>query len=85
MGIFSLLADALDCVLAPAGALDTHSSAYCESVTTTTTTVETGTSPDWHNHWGTAADYQVPAESANAFSSHDWGSGCGSSSFGNDW
>lgn len=28
--------------------------------------------PEWHNAFGTAADYQVPAESCNAFSSADW-------------
>jgi hypothetical protein len=28
--------------------------------------------PDWHNAFGTAADYQVPAESCNSYMSDDW-------------
>ncbi len=32
---------------------------------------ESGT-PDWHNNFGTAADFQVPAEADAAFQSWDW-------------
>jgi hypothetical protein len=28
--------------------------------------------PDWHNQWGTMADYQVPAESFSSYMSDDW-------------
>jgi hypothetical protein len=28
--------------------------------------------PEWHNAFGTAADYQVPAESCSSYMSDDW-------------
>lgn len=37
---------------------------------------------DWHNNWGTAADYQVPAESDAALESWDWSSYGGSAGGG---
>lgn len=86
MSFFSNLFDA---VFAPSCAFDSHSSAHDSSFGSTSSdsysnTFNSESGPDWHNNWGTQADYQTPAESGNLFSSDDWSSGCGSS-FGNDW
>lgn len=31
-----------------------------------------GMGDDWHNNWGTSADFEVPASSGDAFQSWDW-------------
>lgn len=43
-----------------------------------------GGSADWHNNWGTAADYQVPAETFNTVSSFDPGSSGFGGGFGGE-
>lgn len=40
--------------------------------------------PQWHNNFGTGADYQVPAESS-MFDSNDWSSSSDSSWSGSSW
>lgn len=86
MSFFSNLFDA---VFAPSCAFDLHSSAHDSTFSSTGndsgSPFNTDSGADWHNHWGTQADYQSPAESGNLFSSDDWSSGCGGSTFGNDW
>ena len=91
MSFFSnLLSDALDMMFAPSCALDSHSSGHDSTLSSISSdscgsTFNSDSGADWHNSWGTQADYQSPAESGNMFSSNDWSSGCGGSTFGNDW
>lgn len=64
MSFSEFLSATLDSIFAPASAHDSSSSDH----------ISTPSDPsyEWHNNFGTAADYQVPAESVNTFSSNDW-------------
>lgn len=82
MSLFSdFLANTFDSIFAPASAFDTHSDAHTPDIggSLHTSMMDTTGGADWHNNWGTAADFQVPAETGNLFSSSDW------SSSGSDW
>lgn len=84
-GWMSVVVHAFDTVFAPAGAFDAHSDAHCADLAPTPRDEPEAA---WHNAWGTAADYQVPAESGNSWQSNgwsgssDWGGGGFS---GGDW
>lgn len=72
MGLWSFL----DAVLAPAadaGATEVFGDSSAMSSTDFTTGPDLN-NPEWHNGFGTMADYQVPAESSSLFSSSDWSS-----------
>jgi hypothetical protein len=73
MGLMSGLIDALDQMLAPAGAFDSCSSICCENPPAMPIQ-DSMPSVEFHNAFGTAADYQLPAESGNLFTSNDWSS-----------
>lgn len=70
-----VLTACIDHVLAPECAFDRYSMGSCENPSASAGGQQ---SFEWHNNFGTAADYQVPAESDNLFESWDWSSGSGS-------
>ena len=84
-----VLLDAFDSVLAPACATDSHSSGYDATLDTISTCKsaldDRLPEPEWHNNFGTAADFQVPAESGDLFQSWDWSTGSSSSGSSSDW
>lgn len=65
----------IDHVLAPECAFDRHSAGSCENPSPGSNLGQQ--SFEWHNNFGTAADYQVPAESDNLYESWDWSSSSG--------
>ena len=91
MSFFStLLSDIADVMFAPSCAFDSHSNGHDATFTSRSSdscgsAFNPDTGADWHNQWGTQADYQTPAESGDLFASNDWSSGCGGSICGNDW
>ena len=70
-----VLTACIDHVLAPECAFDRYSLGSCESPSTAASLGQQ--SFEWHNNFGTAADYQVPAESDSSCVSWDWSSGGG--------
>ncbi len=80
----STLRDAInacvDFLTAPACAFDSHSVACCEEPGGVGASGQQ--SFEWHNNFGTAADFQVPAEADQPFNSWDWsGSSAGGMGF----
>jgi len=68
MGFWSAFRDVLDDVFAPSSAFDSHSDVHDSSFS-----ADTEREVAWHNDFGTAADYQVPAESSYDHSNgNDW-------------
>lgn len=77
MGLFSDFINAcIDTTCAPSGLSDPCSDVHSHATANSNES-------DWHSNYGTQADYQIPAESGNAFESNDWSTGCdfGSSDF----
>lgn len=79
----SLLKDLLsvcaDHFTAPAESFGFSSPVSCEPYSGLDSSSQSGV--DWHNNFGTAADYQVPAEAFNDFQSWDWTGGHGMGGF----
>ena len=63
-GFIDTLSNLFDSVAAPACAQDPASGGYHQDVS-------------WHNNFGTAADFQIPAQSNDAFPSASTGFGSG--------
>lgn len=63
MSFWSTLTSAIDSLLAPASASDSHSVGHDEQLSSPA---------DWSNNYGTAANHQVPAEEYSAVQSWDW-------------
>lgn len=81
MNIREFLSACMDEVFAPAGALDESSSGGYEGCDYPEVPGPCD-GGDWHNNFGTAADYQVPAESDYSFSdSFDWSAGGGTDDY----
>lgn len=79
----SFLGELWDSVFSPASASDTHSADFGGSSMSESHMASTS-EPDWTNNFGTACDFQTPAESDNAFQSDDWSTFDSGSGF-NDW
>ena len=78
MGMFSWLSELIGGNEPSATCTETET----VSCVATEVTVDSSASAEWHNGFGTAADYQVPAEQYDNFQSNDWSSAsdCWSSS-----
>lgn len=65
-----VLTACMDHLLAPSCAFDTASDGCCD---TPSSAASLGQQTfEWHNNFGTAADFQVPAEDHETFKSWDW-------------
>lgn len=70
----------IDSICGPSGLSDPASDIHS---TPLQSTVRNDDTVSFHNHFGTSADYQQPAESGNFFQSDDWTSS--GSNFGSDF
>lgn len=80
----SFLGELWDSVFSPASASDMHSADFGGSGMSESHSANESVTSDWTNNFGTACDFQTPAESSSAFQSDDWSTFDSGGSF-NDW
>lgn len=80
----SFFGELWDSVFSPASASDTHSTDFGGGSMSESNQAHDSATGDWTNNFGTACDFQTPAESGSAFQSDDWSTFDSGSSF-NDW